>query len=75
MRLLLLVGYGLLFLSYIIGAGFIVFHLIRYSFNRSFASLAILLFITVTSVLILTNAVLFFAIPWNKLFTSIGLTL
>jgi len=75
MRQLLLVGYGFLFLSYIIGAGFIVFHFIRYSFNRSFTSMAVLLFMVVTVVLILTNAILFFAIPWNKIFTSIGLTL
>ena len=75
MRQLLLVGYGLLFLSYIIAASFIVFHLIRYSFNRSLASLAALLFVAVTSILILANALLFLAIPWNKIFTSIGLTL
>ncbi|MEI8104040.1 MAG: hypothetical protein WCG84_04030 [Candidatus Moraniibacteriota bacterium] len=75
MRQLLLVGYGLLFLSYIIAAGFIVFHFIRYSFNRSLASLAVLLFVAVTSILILANALLFLAIPWNKIFTSIGLTL
>jgi len=71
---LLLIGYGLLFLSYIVAAIFIVFHLIRYSFNKSSAGFTISLFLAVTGVLVLANVTLFFAIPWNKLFTAIGIT-
>ena len=71
---LLLIGYSLLFFSYILAALFVVFHLVRYSFNKSLATLTVILFTIVTSILILANATLFLAIPWNKIFSSVGIS-
>lgn len=55
--------YAFLFLGYVIAALFIVFHLTRYSLDRKLASAMTLLFITVTTVLLWSNAVIFFNLP------------
>ena len=71
---LLLAGYGLLFLGYVLAAVFIIFHIMRYSFNKSLASIAIFAFTAITVLLLLANVSLFLAIPWNQLFSSIGIS-
>jgi hypothetical protein len=59
--------YAFLFIGLTLASFFILFHLSRYTLNRRVASLAALLFIAVTTVLLFTNAMLFFRLPMQEL--------
>lgn len=59
--------YTFLFFSFIITGLFIVFHLLRYSIDRKVAIFGTLLFVTVLTILLFTNAVLFFSLPIEEL--------
>lgn len=59
--------YAFLFLGLALASFFILFHLSRYTLNRRVASLAALLFIAVTAILLLTNAALFLQLPLQEL--------
>lgn len=60
--------YAFLFLGFVTMSFFILFHISRYSINRRVASLAALIFIAVTGVLLATNALLFFQLPLDAPF-------
>lgn len=60
--------YMVLFFSYIAAGLFIVFHFANYSLKRSSKILGISLFLVVFSILIFTNALLFFSLPIDTLF-------
>lgn len=57
--------YALLFLTYVATALFIVFHILRYSLSRRMAVFATVLFLGVLTVLLLTNALIFFSLPFD----------
>lgn len=59
--------YTVLFFSYIATALFVVFHIVRYSIKRSSMLFGLVLFLVVFFVLILTNAVIFFSLPLDKM--------
>ncbi len=63
MRLIFGLLYTVLFLSYVTTAFFIVFHLLRYSIDRKAAVFSTIFFLTVFTILLFTNAVLFFSLP------------
>lgn len=57
----------LIFLSgVVIATLFIIFHLSRYSLNRRFAFGMTIFFLIVTGMLIISNAALFFSIPFES---------
>lgn len=62
--------YVFLFLGLVTMSFFILFHLTRYSIHRRVASLAAVIFVTVTAVLLATNALLFFQLPLDAPFLS-----
>ncbi len=62
--------YVLLFFSYIVTALFIVFHIVRYSLKRGLALFGVTLFLFVFTILIFTNALIFFSLPLNSLLSS-----
>lgn len=62
--------YALLFFSYVVAALFIVFHIFRYSLKRGMALFGVTLFLFVFSILIFTNAMLFFSLPLARLLPS-----
>ena len=57
--------FGLLIIIYLFLAFFILYHLTKYSINSSLNSIAIPLFIIVSSLLFISNIVLFLSINWN----------
>ncbi|OGI22098.1 MAG: hypothetical protein A2808_03680 [Candidatus Moranbacteria bacterium RIFCSPHIGHO2_01_FULL_55_24] len=59
--------YTLLFMSYVFTALFIVYHIAHYSLDKKTAFAALLLFLGVITVLLFTNAILFFTLPWGDL--------
>ena len=59
--------YTILFLSYVMTALFIVFHLLRYSLDRKMAIFSTLFFVTVFTILLLSNGILFFSLPLESL--------
>lgn len=59
--------YTILFFSYIATALFIVFHIVRYSLQRSTTLFGVTLFLVVFFVLVFTNALIFFSLPINEL--------
>lgn len=67
MQLIALIFYGILALVCLLSAGFIVFHILRYSLCRSNAIVGASLFIFVFSLLFLSNILLFTAIPFDTL--------
>lgn len=67
MRLIVGLFYTFLFFSYLTLALFIVFHLLRYSLNRKVAVMSTIFFLTVFTVLVLTNATIFFSLPLDTL--------
>lgn len=59
--------YTVLFFSYVATALFVVFHIVRYSLSRKAALFGILLFSSVLTTLLFTNALLFFSLPFDNL--------
>lgn len=57
--------YTVLFFAYVATALFIVFHIVRYSLSKRMAFFAVVLFLTVLTVLLLTNALIFFSLPFD----------
>ena len=67
MQLIAWAFYLVLVVTYLASAGFIVFHILRYSLCRSNAITGTALFLFVFTVLFVTNVVLFSAIPLDTL--------
>ncbi|MEK7181661.1 MAG: hypothetical protein AAB519_03780 [Patescibacteria group bacterium] len=59
--------YTVLLFSYIATALFIVFHVIRYSLTTRTRFFGAVLFLSVLGVLLFTNALLFFSLPFDIL--------
>jgi len=62
--------YGIIVVILILISIFIVFHLLRYTLNKTVMLASILFFIAVTSILLLTNIILFSALPLNAIFPT-----
>lgn len=73
MRLVFGLLYTFLFFSFVATALFIVFHLLRYSLNRRVALWSAALFLFVFIILLITNAALFFSLPFDTLLPSFSL--
>ena len=71
MATFLLTTYFLIFAGYLLAGSFVVFHILRYSLNKSLGVSAALIFLLISIILIANNALLFFSIPWNNLFASV----
>ncbi|MCD6149278.1 hypothetical protein J7J13_00645 [bacterium] len=65
--------YSVIFLSFALAALFIVFHIVRYSINKTSSLVMLVVFISVFSVLLISNMVLFFSVPWEQMFDFINL--
>lgn len=65
--------YTVLFMSLIVTALFIVFHLLRYTLNRKMAVMSTLFFLTVFVILLIANAVTFFSLPLAELLPTSSL--
>jgi hypothetical protein len=72
MILLVLALYGIIVLSYIIVYFFIIYHLYKYSINSSLNRLVMPIFVIVSTLLLLSNILLFFSIDWNMIFNQGG---
>jgi hypothetical protein len=59
--------YTFLFLSYIVTALFIVFHLLRYSIDRKSAVVTVTFFLSIFGILLFLNALTFFSLPLAEL--------
>lgn len=67
MQTLLGLLYSLLFLCYVFAAIFVLFHLLRYSLNKHSGLIGALVFGVVAALLLFTNAILFFSLPFEEL--------
>ncbi|QQS20986.1 MAG: hypothetical protein IPL87_00295 [Candidatus Moraniibacteriota bacterium] len=67
MKLLVVPLYLLFFLAVSFTGFFVVFHLLRYSVNKRVARFTVLLFIIGTGILLVSNALLFFSIPFDTI--------
>jgi Na+-driven multidrug efflux pump len=65
--------YAVMFLIYIGGGIFIVYHLFRYSPTRIGATISATLFLSVFLVLLFTNGMLFFMLPLDSFFPGIDI--
>lgn len=62
--------YAFLFLGYVIAGLFVVYHIVRYSINKPVATFGLALFLVVFVVLLFTNALIFFSLPFETLLPS-----
>lgn len=67
MQLIFGLLYTILFLCYVMTALFIVFHLLRYSIDRKMAFFSTVFFLTVFTILLVSNSLLFFSLPLDSL--------
>lgn len=67
MQAFLGIVYLIFFLGCITAGLFILFHLLRYALDRKLALFMGLLFTTVAVILLATNTVLFFSLPFDEL--------
>ena len=67
MELIAWIFYGILAFTCIVSAGFIIFHIFRYSLRRSNGIVGASLFILVFSLLFLSNILLFSSIPFETI--------
>ncbi len=65
MELIAWIFYGILALTCVVSAGFIIFHIFRYSLRRSNGIVGASLFILVFTLLFLSNILLFANIPFE----------
>lgn len=65
--------YAFIFLIFVSGGVFIVYHLLRYSPTRVGATISVTLFLSVFLVLLFTNAMLFFMLPLDTFFPGIDM--
>lgn len=65
--------YAFMFLAYVGGGSFIVYHLLRYSPTRVGATIGVTIFLAVFLVLLFTNAMLFLMLPLDTFFPGIDL--
>ena len=65
--------YTVLFISLVVTALFIVFHLLRYTLNRKMAVFSTLFFTTVFAILLIANAMIFFSLPLANFFPMTSL--
>lgn len=63
-------SYLVLFLGFALTSFIILFHIARYSLNRPVALFSGLLFTLVMLVLLSTNMLLFFSLPWDSFFAE-----
>ncbi len=61
--------YLILIFIYVIAAFFIVYHIIRFSFNHSIAVVTLGIFLSVFLFVFFSNLVLFLTINWEKVFS------
>ena len=73
MRLVFGLLYTIFLFSLIATALFIAFHLLRYSLNRKMASWTTIFFLVIFTILLVTNAGLFFSLPFESLLPSFSL--
>jgi hypothetical protein len=71
MQLIINILYGILVLSYVLVSLFIIYHILRYSFNSSFKYFSLLIFALVSASLLITNIMFFSAINWSAIFSSL----
>ena len=65
--------YAFMFLAFLSGGIFIIYHLFRYSPTRIGATISATLFLAVFLVLLFTNAMLFLMLPLDTFFPSIDI--
>lgn len=63
--------YAIAFLSYLLLSLFIIYHVIRYSADRTVMIFTILFFIVGTALLLFANTVSFLSIPFDQLIPSV----
>jgi hypothetical protein len=73
MRSLFGILYAFLFLAYLSGGIFIVYHFFRYSPSKASATIGVTIFLSVFLVLLFTNAMLFFMLPLDSFFPGIDM--
>lgn len=62
--------YLLLFCIFIAGSLIVIFHFIRYSYNKAMTALMLTIFVAAMGMLIFTNMALFSAIDFKRLFSN-----
>ncbi|MDD5084255.1 MAG: hypothetical protein PHT88_05015 [Candidatus Moranbacteria bacterium] len=65
--------YLIVFLSYILLSMFIIYHLVRYSGNRSVMAFTVTFFLIGTACLLFANALLFFSIPFDQFIPALNM--
>lgn len=69
MILLIQLMYYLVFLMMLLMSFFIVFHIVRYSYNKTAKLTMLLIFVPVVSILLFTNFILFSQIQIENIFS------
>lgn len=67
--------YSLIFICYVVAVVFVLFHLLRYSLNKSQGLLGAIVFAAVAAILLFTNALLFLNLPFEEMFALNAFTL
>jgi len=70
MILLVNLFYFLMLLIFLIGSLVIVFHIIRYSYNKTATALMLIIFICAMGLLLMLNIILFYSINFGKILPS-----
>lgn len=71
--------FGIVYIVFILGcitaSCFILFHLLRYSLDRRLAVIMSIIFSSVVIVLLITNAALFFTLPFDAISSNTALNI
>ena len=65
--------YSLIVLIYVIIYFFIVYHLVKYSINASLNKKLLPFFIIISTLLLISNVLLFLSINWQSVFLNLSL--
>ncbi len=60
--------YSILFICYVFADVFVLIHLLRYSLNKQQGLIGAIVFAAVAALLLFTNALLFFNLPFEEIF-------
>ncbi|MDQ1283851.1 MAG: hypothetical protein QG620_199 [Patescibacteria group bacterium] len=59
--------YAVILLGFVLTYFFVIYHLIKYSINKSLNAIMLAVFIIISTLLIFSNVLLFFSVDWKEL--------
>ncbi|OGI29406.1 MAG: hypothetical protein A2288_03750 [Candidatus Moranbacteria bacterium RIFOXYA12_FULL_44_15] len=65
--------YAVILLGFVLTYFFVIYHLAKYSINKKLSAIMLAVFIVISTLLIFSNILLFFAVDWEQLIENLNI--